>query len=298
MEKSKKKAFTLVELLVVIAIIAILATVSIVGYSSFISRARKSNAQTEAAQAKEVIIAEVISDPSGKRNVEGEGTYFTYVKGKLEIGGGKGSSDFNGNLKNEFTDLSDLPGTFSYDGKDLIYTTDNEVENFDVNVITGDVKENSESGGGEEGGGEDTKSYTITFKIGVVNYANGWNQPMYGYSGGFGTSNVDNNNPSKQDKTIDDGEAIQIYAEHVSPQSQWVNTHVWNVKIKDGANQNADTTLISFCYNGQNCSVFSASTNAAISTNRNTPTTVSGAATFVFACKDYENGKWYEDMPK
>ncbi|MBR6794867.1 MAG: prepilin-type N-terminal cleavage/methylation domain-containing protein, partial [Clostridia bacterium] len=39
----KKKGFTLVELLVVIAIIAILATVSVVGYTAFIDKANESN---------------------------------------------------------------------------------------------------------------------------------------------------------------------------------------------------------------------------------------------------------------
>ena len=43
MRKKIKKAFTLVELLVVIAILAILATVSIVGYNSFTKKAKVSN---------------------------------------------------------------------------------------------------------------------------------------------------------------------------------------------------------------------------------------------------------------
>ncbi|MGM9631905.1 MAG: prepilin-type N-terminal cleavage/methylation domain-containing protein [Eubacteriales bacterium] len=42
MKLTKKKAFTLVELLIVIAILAILATVSIIGYTSFIDRANES----------------------------------------------------------------------------------------------------------------------------------------------------------------------------------------------------------------------------------------------------------------
>lgn len=41
--KTKKKGFTLVELLVVIAILAILATVSVVGYLAFINKAKESN---------------------------------------------------------------------------------------------------------------------------------------------------------------------------------------------------------------------------------------------------------------
>lgn len=37
--KKKRNAFTLVELLVVIAILAILATVSVIGYTAFVNRA-------------------------------------------------------------------------------------------------------------------------------------------------------------------------------------------------------------------------------------------------------------------
>lgn len=48
-KKSNRKAFTLVELLVVIAILAILATVSVVGYTSFIKNAYVSNDNTNAA---------------------------------------------------------------------------------------------------------------------------------------------------------------------------------------------------------------------------------------------------------
>lgn len=60
--KNKKHGFTLVELLVVIAILAILASVSVVGYLSFTTRARNSNAVTELTQAKEIIRAEFINE--------------------------------------------------------------------------------------------------------------------------------------------------------------------------------------------------------------------------------------------
>ena len=46
MKKKMKKAFTLVELLVVIAILAILSTVAVIGYNSFNEKARLSNDQT------------------------------------------------------------------------------------------------------------------------------------------------------------------------------------------------------------------------------------------------------------
>ncbi len=58
----KKKAFTLVELLVVIAIIAILATAGIVGYTVFTEKARKSNAESELNQAKTLLEAEALSN--------------------------------------------------------------------------------------------------------------------------------------------------------------------------------------------------------------------------------------------
>ena len=52
-----KKGFTLVELLVVIAILAILATVSVVGYTSFITRANNSAAQQELVQIRDYAIS-------------------------------------------------------------------------------------------------------------------------------------------------------------------------------------------------------------------------------------------------
>ena len=61
MKNMKKKGFTLVELLVVIAIIAILATVSVVGYTAFITKANQSNAMTEAAQVEEAIKADLMA---------------------------------------------------------------------------------------------------------------------------------------------------------------------------------------------------------------------------------------------
>ena len=56
-----RKGFTLVELLVVIAILAILATVSVVGYTSFIARAEKSNAETEAHQVQSAINSYIVT---------------------------------------------------------------------------------------------------------------------------------------------------------------------------------------------------------------------------------------------
>ena len=58
--KNTKKGFTLVELLVVIAILAILASVAVVGYTSFITKAEKSNAETEAHQLETAIEAVIM----------------------------------------------------------------------------------------------------------------------------------------------------------------------------------------------------------------------------------------------
>lgn len=57
MKSNKKRGFTLVELLVVIAILAILATVSVVGYTSFIERAAVSNDENVASQLNQFLIA-------------------------------------------------------------------------------------------------------------------------------------------------------------------------------------------------------------------------------------------------
>ena len=56
-----KKGFTLVELLVVIAILAILATVSVVGYTSFIDRAHKSNAEALLNQVVDYVYSAEVS---------------------------------------------------------------------------------------------------------------------------------------------------------------------------------------------------------------------------------------------
>ncbi len=57
---NKKKGFTLVELLVVIAILAILASVSVVGYLSFTEKAKISNIETEMTQIREVIRGQLL----------------------------------------------------------------------------------------------------------------------------------------------------------------------------------------------------------------------------------------------
>ena len=64
--KNSKKGFTLIEMLVVIAIIAILSTVLIVGYSSFIDDANKSNAEAEAHQVEVLINAALMTKKAVK----------------------------------------------------------------------------------------------------------------------------------------------------------------------------------------------------------------------------------------
>ena len=62
MKKKIKKAFTLVELLVVIAILAILATVSIVGYNSFTKKAKVSNDTVLVKQMNDILFANSQTD--------------------------------------------------------------------------------------------------------------------------------------------------------------------------------------------------------------------------------------------
>ena len=64
--KKTQKGFTLVELLVVIAILAILSTVAVVGYTSFINRAEKQAAETEAAQIDASIEAALVGNVAVK----------------------------------------------------------------------------------------------------------------------------------------------------------------------------------------------------------------------------------------
>ncbi len=55
MKNNKKKGFTLVELVVVMAIIAILSTVAVVGYSTFIDKANQSNADVAIQNVSQTI---------------------------------------------------------------------------------------------------------------------------------------------------------------------------------------------------------------------------------------------------
>ena len=70
MKKKIKKAFTLVELLVVIAILAILATVSVVGYNSFTKKAKVSNDTVLVKQMNDVLIASQQTDDKNNTMTE------------------------------------------------------------------------------------------------------------------------------------------------------------------------------------------------------------------------------------
>jgi len=93
MKKRIKKAFTLVELLVVIAILAILSTVAIVGYNSFTEKAEKSVDEQAVTQMNKVLEAYeidggTISTPMEAAKVLAENGYngdFTAYYSEYEI---------------------------------------------------------------------------------------------------------------------------------------------------------------------------------------------------------------------
>ena len=133
-----KKAFTLVELMVVIAVIAVLATVSVVGYKSYVRRENINASVTEARQIREVVISQIVADSDGKitlniRNEAGE-IYntidFTYENGVLQVSSEDPNAksdtlaeieDFDRAMRNTFPSLASLPGTLAYSGNDLFY---------------------------------------------------------------------------------------------------------------------------------------------------------------------------------
>ena len=106
MRNNKKKGFTLVELLVVIAILAILATVSTIGYTAFVGKANQSVVDTEAAQIAKAISLDLMDDGE---IVIGENV-ITVSDGKLVM---TGAGDIETVLKSH-DDIKGLDGTLTY----------------------------------------------------------------------------------------------------------------------------------------------------------------------------------------
>ena len=111
-KRKEEKGFTLVELLVVIAILAILATVSVVGYVGFTQRAKDSNANTELAQAKTLIIAEVLDGKNANYVYEDDILYVLDVTFAV----GKDYTSYESELATDFEEikaLEDAGGKFT-----------------------------------------------------------------------------------------------------------------------------------------------------------------------------------------
>ena len=100
--KSTNKAFTLVELIIVIAVIGVLAAILIPVFANVIEKANKSSALSDAKNALEAYLAETI-DATGGIPV-GEGSvfkirktekdwYFTFYENALHEGTGAGNAD-------------------------------------------------------------------------------------------------------------------------------------------------------------------------------------------------------------
>lgn len=93
MKKTRKKGFTIVELVIVIAVIAILAAVLIPTFTGVINNAKESSAQSEAKNlwtAYCVEKAESFADFNGYVKVLKKGTtneyyYFTVTNGQLSV---------------------------------------------------------------------------------------------------------------------------------------------------------------------------------------------------------------------
>ena len=120
-KNNKKKGFTLVELLVVIAILAILASVSVVGYLSFTNKAKQSKCETEALQVREVINGTLMDGKELK-----VGTYTAKLENNTLILSQVGDVDTA--ISTLFTDLAGLDKAdsteFTYKNNVLTYTTD------------------------------------------------------------------------------------------------------------------------------------------------------------------------------
>lgn len=125
--KTKKKGFTLVELLVVIAILAILATVSVVGYLSFTEKAKQSKGETEMAQIREVIRGQLL-DGNEICVSTGTDSHLTLYVNDGKVGTKdcptEGHEHSDKNLLSTFSDLEVFEGTLSLDDDTITYTKD------------------------------------------------------------------------------------------------------------------------------------------------------------------------------
>ena len=77
MKNTKKKGFTIVELVIVIAVIAILAAVAIPSFGSVITKANESKALQEATNAYKEVLADALADDGviGENDTLTKGVY-------------------------------------------------------------------------------------------------------------------------------------------------------------------------------------------------------------------------------
>ncbi len=141
-KQNRKQGFTLVELLVVIAILAILATVSVVGYTSFIKKAHQSNAETEAHQVENALLAELLVPNEKGENIVDLGkideiTYYItkvadkFVVATLETVTGEGGTETTAYKAAANADLTELFATLN-DG-DFVDLTEKATFKTDAN---------------------------------------------------------------------------------------------------------------------------------------------------------------------
>lgn len=97
MKNTKKKGFTIVELVIVIAVIAILAAVLIPTFTSVIAKANESKAMQQAKSAWTDFIASELTDPTTNIGtfdgyVQSGDYYFAVTDGQFTTTGTKGTA--------------------------------------------------------------------------------------------------------------------------------------------------------------------------------------------------------------